>query len=178
MNMLPTDEYLEIKEFLRHRVCEINHSDNYDRENQRERNTKYSLPNATAFGWMPAITICYSFDIGNKQIVYMIPFLAFYRYLTEFLPQALYNCPDIFGTKDAKDVITALYSVSEYDKIGDINEYQQYLIAIFCCEIVTINSVTSFFVWTYSDIFFLMIRMVTTLTEGLCMLSVIVHGIT
>ena len=89
MNMLPTDEYLEIKEFLRHRVCEINHSDNYDRENQRERNTKYSLPNATAFGWMPAITICYSFDIGNKQIVYMIPFLAFYRYLTEFLPQAL-----------------------------------------------------------------------------------------
>ncbi len=128
MNMLPTDEYLEIKEFLRHRVCEINHSDNYDRENQRERNTKYSLPNATAFGWMPAITICYSFDIGNKQIVYMIPFLAFYRYLTEFLPQALYNCPDLFGTKDAKDVITALYSVSEYDKIGDINEYQQYLI--------------------------------------------------
>ena len=75
MNMLPKDDYLEIKEFLRHRVCEINRSENIDRENQRERNTKYSLPNAIAFGWMPAITICYSFDIGSKQIMYMIPYL-------------------------------------------------------------------------------------------------------
>ena len=60
--------------------------------------------------------------------MYMIPYLPFYRYLTEFLPQALYNCPDLFGTKDAQDVIGALYSVSGYDKIGTINEYQQYLI--------------------------------------------------
>ncbi len=34
--------------------------------------------------------------------MYMIPFLPFYRYLTEFLPQALYNSPNLFGTKDAK----------------------------------------------------------------------------
>ena len=54
--------------------------------------------------------------------------MPFYRYLSEFLPKALCNCTDLFGTKDAKDVIAALYSVSEYDKIGDINEYQQYLI--------------------------------------------------
>ena len=49
--MLPTDEYLEIKEFLRHKVCVINRSENTDRKNQRERNTKYSLPNADSFGW-------------------------------------------------------------------------------------------------------------------------------
>lgn len=127
-NMLPQNEYLEIKEFLRHRVCEINKFENIDRKNQREMNTKYSLPNATAFGWMPAITICYSFDIGNKQIMYMIPYQPFYRFLTEFLPKALYNCPDLFGTENAQNVICALYSISGYDKIGTVNDYQQYLI--------------------------------------------------
>lgn len=133
MSMLLKDEYLEIKEFLRYRVCEINHSENINRKKQREENTKYSLPNADFFGWMPAITICYSFDIGNKQIMYMIPFLPFYRYLTFILPQALFNYPDFFGTKDAQDVIDALYSVSGYDKIGDVKEYQQYLIDNACC---------------------------------------------
>ncbi len=131
--MLLKDEYLEIKEFLYHRVCEINRSENIDREKQRKKITKYSLPNADSFGWMPAITICYSFDIGNKQIMYMIPYLPFYLYLTRFLPQALFNCLDLFGTKDAQDVIYALYSVSGYDKIGDIQEYQQFLIDNACC---------------------------------------------
>ena len=125
--MLHQNEYLEIKEFLCHRVCKINRSENIDRKKQRERRTKYSLPNANAFGWMPSITICYSFDIGNKQIMYMIPYLPFYRYLTEFLPQALYNCPNLFGTNNAQDVMGALYSVSGYNRIGNINEYQQYL---------------------------------------------------
>jgi hypothetical protein len=131
--MLPQNEYLEIKEFLRHRVCEINRSENEDREKQREGNTEYSLPNANGFGWMPAKTICYSLDIGNKQIMYVIPYLPFYHYLTKFLPQALYNCPDLFGTNNAQDVIDALYSVSGYNKIGDIKEYQQYLIDNACC---------------------------------------------
>lgn len=133
MIMLQKEEYLEIKEFLRHRVCEINQSENIDRENQRERSSKYSLPNANAFGWMPAINNCFSFDIGNKQIMYMIPFLPFYRFITQFLPQALYKCPDLFGTGDAKEVIEALYCVSEYNKIGTINEYQQYLTDNACC---------------------------------------------
>ena len=126
--MLQKEEYLEIKEFLRHRVCEINQSENIDRENLRKRSSKYSHPNANAFGWMPAINICYSFDIGNKQIMYMIPFLPFYHFLTNFLPQALNKRPNLFGTEDAKDVIDALYSVSGYDKTGNINEYQQFLI--------------------------------------------------
>lgn len=124
--MLAKDEYLEIKQFLQLRVCEINQSENLDRKNQQEK--KYSLPNANAFGWMPAITICYSFDIGNRLILYVIPFLPFYRFLTEFLPQALHKYPNLFGTKDAKDVIDALYRVSGYNKIGNINKYQQYLI--------------------------------------------------
>ena len=47
--MISKDEYVEIKEFLRNRVCEINRSENVDREKQRERNTKYSLPNADVF---------------------------------------------------------------------------------------------------------------------------------
>lgn len=128
MSMLPKEEYLEIKEFLRHRVCEINRSENIDREKQREESTKYSLPNADSFGWMPAINICYSFDISNNQIMYMIPYLPFYNFLVYHLPQALYNHPHLFGTKDAQDVFYALYSVSGYDKIGDIKEYQQYLI--------------------------------------------------
>lgn len=125
MIMLLKDEYLEIKGFLRHRVCEINHSENNDREKQREENTKYSLPNADSFGWMPAITLCYSFDIGNKQIMYMIPYLPFYNFLVYHLPKALYNYPNLFGTKDAKDVISAVYRVSGYDKIGSIEDYQQ-----------------------------------------------------
>lgn len=58
LSMLPNDEYLEIKDFLRHRVCEINRSENIDREKQREKKTKYSLPIADSFGWMPAITLC------------------------------------------------------------------------------------------------------------------------
>lgn len=92
MIMLPKDEYLEIKEFLRHRVCEINRSENYDRKKQREKKNKYSLPNADSFGWMPSISICYSFDIGNNQIMYMIPYLPFYNFLVYHLPQALYTC--------------------------------------------------------------------------------------
>lgn len=128
--MLPKDEYLEIKEFLRHRVCEINRSENYDRKKQREKKNKYSLPNADSFGWMPAISICYSFDIGNNQIMYMIPYLPFYNFLVYHLPQAQYTYPYLFGTKDAKDVISALFSVSGYDKIGCIDDYQHSLIDI------------------------------------------------
>lgn len=77
---------------------------------------------------MPAITLCYSFDIGNKQIMYMIPYLPFYNFLVYHLPKALYNYPNLFGTKDAKDVISAVYRVSGYDKIGSIEDYQQSLI--------------------------------------------------
>lgn len=88
MNMLPQNEYLEIKDFLQHRVRNINHSENIDREKQREENSKYSLPNADSFGWMPAITLCFSFDIGNNQILYMIPYLPFYNFLSFILPQA------------------------------------------------------------------------------------------
>jgi len=126
--MLSKDEYKEIEEFLRHQVCEINQSDNTDREKQRRRGTKYSLSNADSFHWMPAINRCFSFEIGNNQIMYMIAYLPFYDFLTYYLPKALYDYPDLFGTKDAKDVIAALYNVSGYDKTGDINEYQQYLI--------------------------------------------------
>ena len=131
--MLTKEEYLELKKFLRHRVCEINRSENIDREKQREKQTKYSLPNADSFGWMPAITICYSFDIGNNQIMYMIPYLPFYNFLVYNLPQALYNHPDLFGTKDAKDVISALYAVSGYDKIGCPDDYLHFLINNACC---------------------------------------------
>lgn len=128
MSMIPKEEYFEIKEFLRHRVCEINRSENFDRKEQREKNTNYSLPNADSFGWMPAITICYSFDIGSNQIMYIIPYLPFYNFLVYHLPQALYIYPELFGTKDAKDIISALFSVSGYDKIGSIDDYQHFLI--------------------------------------------------
>lgn len=138
--MLSQDEFLEIKDFLRYRVVEINRSENSDREKQREENTKYSLPNADSFGWMPAITLCYSFDIGNNQIMYMIPYLPFYNFLIYHLPQALYNYPDLFGTKDAKDVISALYSVSGYDKIGSIEDYQYSLIDNAYCYFLLRNT--------------------------------------
>ena len=138
--MLSQDEFLEIKDFLRYRVVEINRSENSDREKQREENTKYSLPNADSFGWMPAITLCYSFDIGNNQIMYIIPYLPFYNFLIYHLPQALYNYPDLFGTKDAKDVISALYSVSGYDKIGSIEDYQYSLIDNAYCYFLLRNT--------------------------------------
>ena len=140
MSMLLKDEYLEIKEFLRYRVCEINRSENFDREKQREEKTKYSLPNADSFGWMPAITLCYSFDIGNNQIMYMIPYLSFYNFLVYHLPQALYIYLDLFGTKNAKDVITALYGVSGYDKIGSIDDYRHSLIDNACCYFLLRNA--------------------------------------
>lgn len=131
--MLPTYDYLEIKDFLQSRVREINITTNQDRKKQRELNTKYRLPNTESFGWMPAITICYSFDIGDNQIMYMIPFLSFYRHLSEFLPQAIFKHPDFFGTKDADDVIAALYNVSGYCRTGNIDAYKQYLIDNACC---------------------------------------------
>ena len=140
MSMIPKEEYLEIKELLRHRICEINRSENIDREKQREEYTKYRLPNADSFGWMPAITICYSFDVGNNQIMYMIPYLPFYNFLVYHLPQALYIYPDLFGTKDAKDVISALFSVSGYDKIGSIEDYQQSLIDNACSYFLLRNA--------------------------------------
>ena len=138
--MIPKEEYIEIKEFLRHRVCEINRSENIDREKQREENTKYRLPNAGSFGWMPAITLCYSFDIGNNQVMYLIPYLSFYKFLVYHLPQALYNHPHLFGTKDAKDVISAVHSVSGYDKIGSIDDYQHSLIDNACCYFLLRNA--------------------------------------
>ena len=138
--MLPKEDYLEIKKFLRHRVCEINRSENIDREKQREKKTKYGLPNADSFGWMPAINLCYSFDIGNNQIMYMTPYLPFYNFLVYHLPQALYNYPDLFGTMDAKDVISAVYSVSGYDKIGNIEDYQQSLIDNAYCYFLLRNA--------------------------------------
>ena len=116
------------KEFLRYRAVEINRSENSDREKQRETNTKYSLSNADYFGRMPSITLCYSFDIGNNQFMYLIPYTSFYNFLVYHLPQALYNYPDLFGTKNAIDVISALYGVSGYDKIGSIDDYQYSLI--------------------------------------------------
>ena len=138
--MIPKEEYIEIKEFLRYRVCEINRSENIDREKQREENTKYRLPNADSFGWMPAITLCYSFDIGNNQVMYLIPYLSFYNFLVYHLPQALYNHPHLFGTKDAKDVISAVYGVSGYDKIGSIDDYQHSLIDNACCYFLLRNA--------------------------------------
>ena len=69
--------------------------------------------------------------------MYMIPYLPFYNFLVYHLPQALYNYPDLFGTKDAKDVILAVYSVSGYDKIGSIEDYQQSLIDNAYCYFMT-----------------------------------------
>lgn len=131
--MISKKDYLEIKEFLRHRVVEINSSENEDRSRQRSKNSKYSLPNADVFGWMPSINICESFDIGDNQIMYVIPLLSFYRFLSQTLPKAICLYPNLFGSNDAKDVIKALYDVSEYNDIGNTKDYQQYLIDNTCC---------------------------------------------
>lgn len=131
--MIPKEEYFEIKDVLRHRVFDINHSNNSDRIKHRELNSKYGQPNVNSFGWMPAISLCYSFDIDNDQILYMVPYLTFYNSLVYHLPQAIIREPDLFGTGNAKDVISALYHVSRYDKIGRIDDYQQFLIDNACC---------------------------------------------
>lgn len=140
IHMLSQDEYLEIKEFLRYRVCEINRLENKYREKQREEENKYSLPNADSFGWMPVITRCYSINIGNNQIMYIIPYMPFYNFLSLILPQALNNCPNLFGTNDAKDVFSAVYHVSGFDKIGSIDDYQHYLIDNACCYFLLRNA--------------------------------------
>lgn len=126
--MLNKEDYFEIKDFLNRRVHDINITENLHREKNRKEKTKYALPNAESYGWMPSISICYSFNIDGHNTMYMIPFLSFYRYLSEFLPLALNKHPGLFGTKNAEDVISALYDVSGYDTIGNINAYKQYLI--------------------------------------------------
>ena len=63
----------------------------------------------------------------------MIPYLPFYNFLVYHLPQALRREPELFGTKNAKDVISAIYLVSGYNPIGDISDYQQSLIDNACC---------------------------------------------
>lgn len=62
MSMLQKDEYLEIKEFLRHRVCEITRSENIDREEQRKENTKVTFcvlsdTNSLIFGVMSHVNL-------------------------------------------------------------------------------------------------------------------------
>ncbi len=126
--MISKEEYLEIKDFLRHRVIEINRLDNSDRKIQRENETKYSLPNQESYGWMPAIPLCFSVKLTDKQQMYVIPYAAFYNLLDFYLRKAILNYPHLFGTGNAKDVITALYKVSDYEPIGDIDAYQQFLI--------------------------------------------------
>jgi len=131
--MIPLDEYFEIKEFLRQRVCDINSSENSDREVQREKETKYSLPNDVAsFSWMPHIELCSSKNVAIKQILYIIPSLQFHTFLNYILPKAIRNFASMFGTGDAKDVLSALYSVSNY-QFGDINDYQRILRDDNCC---------------------------------------------
>lgn len=126
--MISFEEHAEIKEFLQYRVIGINQSENLDRRKQREKKSKYSQPDANSFGWIPALTFCYSFDIGNGQILYMIPFLPFYNFLKCHLPQALYRHSDSFGTGNAEDVILATYDISRYSEIGSIDDYKQSLI--------------------------------------------------
>ena len=77
---------------------------------------------------------------GDKQRMYMLSFLPFYSFLSEFLPQALCDCLDLFGTKDAKYIISAPYSVSGHEKIGGINEYQQFLIDNAYCYFLLRNN--------------------------------------
>ena len=137
--MIIQQEYLEIKDYFRDIVRVINKSENLDRKRQREMESKYSLPDANSFGWMPAINLCYSFEIENNQIMYLIPFLPFYNFLSLILPQALLKCRNLFGTKDAMDVLSALYSVSGYEKIGSIDDYKLFLINNAYCYFILRN---------------------------------------
>ncbi|MBO5602218.1 MAG: hypothetical protein J5957_06410 [Prevotella sp.] len=134
--MIYINEYCEIKEFLKHKVCEIFQSENIDRENSRSKNTKYKLPNASSFGWMPAISLCKSIIINNNQIMYIIPYLSFYNFLNNHLPSAIKKYPELFGTANAKDVISAVYNTSGYNKIGTIDDYQHLLINNAYCYFV------------------------------------------
>ena len=70
----------------------------------------------------------------------MTPYLPFYNFLVYHLPQALYNYPDLFFFFYAKDVISAVYSVSGYDKIGNIEDYQQSLIDNAYCYFLLRNA--------------------------------------
>lgn len=72
--------------------------------------------------------------------MYMIPYLPFYNSLVYHLPQALYDYPDLFGTKNAEDVVSALYSASGYDKLGNIDGYQQSLIDNGCSYFLLRNA--------------------------------------
>ena len=126
--MISMKEYLEIKEFLRQRVHEINSCDNHDRERQRKKQSKYSLPNSDSYGWMPSIYNCYAFERDHQKQLYIIPYYPFYNFLIELLPHAIFKFHDMFGTGNAMNVITAIYNVSGYEHIGSVNDYQQYLI--------------------------------------------------
>lgn len=133
MDNISNEEYSEIKDFLRPHVLEINKSENADRQRERIKKSKYSLPNADAFGWMPAKNICYSVDVGANRKMYVIPFLSFHTFLLNILPNALQAYPNLFSTGNAHDVMSAIYKVSLYEKMGNINEYQQYLIDYAYC---------------------------------------------
>lgn len=131
--MISRDEYIEIKEFLKEHVCYINSSENSYRNREREKESEFSYPDVNSFGWMPAIDLCYSRDVGNNQILYILPFLSFHTFLTKILPHAVRSHQTMFGTGDARDVLSALYNVSGYQSFGDINEYERLLRDDNCC---------------------------------------------
>ena len=131
--MITTEEYLEIKEFLQKHVCKINTSENNDRKKERKKGSEYGYPDVNSFGWMPAIGLCRSKDVGNKRILYILPFLPFHTFLTSILPRAIRSEANMFGTRDARDVLSALYNVSGYQQFGSLDEYRQLLIDDYCC---------------------------------------------
>ncbi len=132
-NFITEKDYLEIKNILDNIVVKINRSENSNREFQRKNNTKYGHPDINYFAGMSNIKICRSLKIEENLIMYIVPSLSFHNFLNIFLPKAIEKYPNLFGTGNAKDVLYALYQVSEYDSIGDIERYTQFLIDTPCC---------------------------------------------
>ena len=129
MKVITKQQHSELMEFLEPHLKSLWELENREREKQEKDQLEMFQ-----FGF--SIYDIFPYKIDEDVEFYIIFNSSFLHHINDKIKIALKEYPEKFGTGNASDVLDALYSVSEYQPFGSIDDYVKYLTDHLCCYIV------------------------------------------
>lgn len=127
MKLISREEYDSLMSFMNPKLKALWEVENKERSEDRQLN-------AFQFGF--SIMDIFHYRIDNERSFYMVFNGTFLHLINKGLLEAVETFPELFGTRDARDVLQALYNVSAYQSFGTIEDYEHFLTDHPCCYIV------------------------------------------
>ena len=132
MKLISLEEYDALKAYMTPKLLELWRHENEVRKEQ-------GIEELNSFQTGFPISEIYHYYVEDDHNFYIVFNVSCHRLLQEGIIKALEAFPEKFGTGNAEDVVDALYEVSVYKRLGDKDNFINFLANNACCYVVYAN---------------------------------------